>query len=80
MDGDIKWGEFTRLWVCIDIMKPLLRRKKLNVGLDKPVWVSFTYERLSDLCFYCGMLRHGHRDYFLWAPMQVKCEKDGFSY
>lgn len=35
-----------RVWVCIDVTKPLLRRNKLNIGLMTPVWVHFAYEWL----------------------------------
>lgn len=30
---EVKWGEFMRIRITLDIMKPLLRRKKINLGL-----------------------------------------------
>lgn len=49
--GEVEWGEYTRIRICLNITKPLLRRKRMNLGLAKPVWERFNYERLLDLCF-----------------------------
>lgn len=46
--GEIEWGEYMLIRVNIDISKILLRCKKLNIGLSKPVWLRFFYERLPD--------------------------------
>lgn len=51
--GEVEWGEYTRIRVCLNITKPLLRRKRMNLGLAKPVWERFIYERHLDLCFCC---------------------------
>lgn len=32
----------------------------------KELWVSFKYERLSNLCCWCGSLTHDDRDCELW--------------
>lgn len=79
-EGEIEWGEYMRIWVCIDVTKPSLRRKKLNFGLQKPVWVHFSYERLPDICFCCGVLGHNHRDSPKWEIMKNQCEEEGFPY
>lgn len=42
--GEMAWGEFMRVWVCIDIAKPLLHRKMVNIGHTKPIWICFSYE------------------------------------
>lgn len=60
--GEVVWGEFMQVWISIDISKPLLQRKKLNLGLSEPVWVQFTYERLPNFCYYCGRLRHTNKE------------------
>lgn len=45
--GDVEWGEYMQICICLDITKPLLRKKKMNLGLAEPVQVNFTYERLQ---------------------------------
>lgn len=35
--GEVEWGEFMRVQIRLDISKLLLRRKKFNIGLSKPV-------------------------------------------
>lgn len=49
---------FLRLQVEIDIKQPLKTGVwwKNNRGVDK--WASFKFERLSGVCFVCGMLGH----------------------
>ena len=32
----------------------------------KEGWVSFKYERLPNICYWCGMLTHSDRDCLLW--------------
>jgi hypothetical protein len=52
------WGEFLRVKIRLDLKKPLLRGRKLNVQ-GKQVWVTFKYERLPRFCFNCGVICHG---------------------
>ncbi|KAL4348123.1 hypothetical protein GQ457_17G009920 [Hibiscus cannabinus] len=52
-------GEFLRILVQMDIRKPLRRCVLLGVGLGKPtVPCPLRYERLSEFCFYCGLVGH----------------------
>lgn len=78
--GEVEWGEFMRIRVCIGITKPLLRRKMLNIGLLTPIWVRFAYERLLDICFSYGVLGHGHKDCPKWEERKQQCEMKGFLY
>lgn len=61
-EDNYAWGEFMRVWVNIDISKPLLLGKNVNVGVDKPCWIWFSYERLPNYCYQCGRIDHGYRD------------------
>lgn len=78
--GEFEWGKYMHLKVCVDINKPLLRCKCLNLGLENSIWVRFTYERLLDLCFCFGKLRHGHWECYIQPTTKEECETDGFPY
>ena len=45
-------GNFMRVQVTIDISLPLCRGRLISINKD--TWVSFKYERLSNLCYWCG--------------------------
>ena len=55
-----------RIQVKIDISKPLCRGRKAMLASGKEIWISFKYERLPNLCYWCGMLTHGDRDCDRW--------------
>ena len=56
--------------VKIDIFKPLCRGKVIFLENSKELWVSFKYERLSNLCYWCGSLTHDDRDCELWIESE----------
>ncbi|XP_042974654.1 uncharacterized protein At4g02000-like [Carya illinoinensis] len=60
--GEMELEEYMRVRVMLDISKPFLRWKRLNVGKGASCWVNFSYERLPDLCFFCGVLGHTLKD------------------
>lgn len=59
---DIVWGEYMRVWVVVDISKPLLRGKKFMFGSTEQCWIRFSYERLPNICYSCRRLGHVQRD------------------
>jgi hypothetical protein len=44
------------------VTKPLLRRKKVKLGKDDPIWVSLKYEKLPTFCYHCDILGHSERE------------------
>lgn len=52
--GVIEWGEYMRVHVKLDITKPLVQRKKLQLGLLVPVWIGFSYDGLPYFYFCLG--------------------------
>jgi hypothetical protein len=55
-------GEFLRIRVRIDIGKPLMRGKMLEMGENMlPKWCPFEYEFLPDFCYTCGRIGHCER-------------------
>ena len=53
---------FIRVQVTVDISQPLCRGRVISLENGKELWVSFKYERLSNLCYWCGSLMHDDRD------------------
>ncbi|KAK5818312.1 hypothetical protein PVK06_023247 [Gossypium arboreum] len=62
---------FMRIWVQIDIRRPLKRKKQI-MFCGKCYYVRFKYERLSLFSFFCGRL--GHNDSFCEAKMMLGVE------
>lgn len=52
--------------MSIDVTKPLSRGRKVEVSNGEVSWVSFKYERLPNLCYWCGCLTHQDRECSLW--------------
>jgi hypothetical protein len=59
-------GNYMRIRVTLDIQQPLCRGRKIGVGGNKDHWVSFKYERLTNFCYWCGLITHGEKDCELW--------------
>ena len=57
-DSEMREGTFMQVRVLVDISCPLCRGRKVNFEDDLDGWVSFQYERLLNLYFWCGMLLH----------------------
>ena len=47
----LAWGPFLRMRVDIDITKPLMRAKMLQIENVDKGWIYFKYERLPTFCY-----------------------------
>ena len=63
---EFEGGNYMRVHVSIDFTKPLSRGRKVVFENGEESWVSFKYERLPNLCYWCGCLTHQDRDCSLW--------------
>ena len=63
-------GDFLRVRVKIDILKPLSWGRKITLDDGSMGWVSFKYERLPNICYWCGCLTHGDKDCDLWIDSE----------
>ena len=64
-------GHFIRIQALIDLSMPLCHGRLISVGGGgKQVWVAFKYERLPNLCYWCGRLTHDDRDCDLWIDSE----------
>ena len=68
---DCDGGSFIRVRVVIDISRPLCRGRLITLDDGKEHWVSFKYERLTNLCYWCGCTTHVDRDCELWIESEV---------
>ena len=59
-------GSFVRIRVSLDVTIPLCRGRLVSIGGDKEVWVSFKYERFSNICYWCGCFDHNDKDCDVW--------------
>ena len=73
-------GGFMRVRVLIDITQPLCRGRVICLEDDKELWVSFKYERLPNLCYWCGRLTHSDRDCDLWLDSEGTLEETDKKY
>ena len=62
----MRGGNFMRVRVMVDITKALCRGRRVSWGSDSDGWVSFKYERLPNICYWCGQLSHDDKDCTLW--------------
>ncbi|XP_071923090.1 uncharacterized protein At4g02000-like [Coffea arabica] len=60
VDG-LLWGKYMRIRVSLDIYQPLRRMMLISHG-GKEFKLLLQYERLLNICFYCGHFGHGDRD------------------
>ena len=67
---DADGGSVLRLKISIDMSLPLCRGWLVTLENDKQVWVSFKYERLPNLCYWCGHLTHVDKDCAIWIESE----------
>lgn len=73
-------GNFLRMKVTIDINKPLCRGRLISLSHSEQSWVSFKYERLPNICYWCGCLNHRDRDCDLWIESEGNLTKESQAY
>ena len=73
-------GDFLRVRVEVDVSKPLYRGRRVVLDDDEEVWVSFSYEKLPNFCYWCGMVSHDDKDCDIWLSSKgsLSIESQGF--
>ena len=79
-DSDSEGDNFMRVRVSVDITQPLCRGRVISLDNGKDLWVSFKYERLPNLCYWCGCLTHNDCDCPFWIESEgsLKTESQQF--
>ena len=54
-------GNFFWVQVNIDISLPLCRGRVITLENGEKSWVHFQYERLPNMCYWCGCLNHDNK-------------------
>ena len=68
-------GDFVRVRVRIDVSKPLSRGRRVVLDEGTETWVSFKYEKLSNFCYWCGMVTHDEKECEKWlARKESHCQ------
>ena len=65
-NDEMEGGNFMRVRVSINISLPLCHGQVLSLEDGGEVWVNLKYERLPNICYWCGCLTHSDRDYEVW--------------
>ena len=63
---EMRRGNFMRVRVTINISEPLCRGRRVMFYENNDGWVSFMYERLPNICYWCGHLTHDDKDCGIW--------------
>ena len=59
-------SNFVRVRVGIDITKSLCRGRKLALRDGQDSWVCFKYERMPNICRWCGKFTHMDKECPIW--------------
>lgn len=73
---DSDGGSFLRVQASIDLSLPLCQGCLVSLGNGKQTWVSFKYERLPNLCYWCGCLTHDDKDCEMWIESEGTLQPD----
>ena len=76
----LAWGFFLRVRVNIDITKPLMRGKMIQIDDLEASWVTFKYERLPIFFYRCGILGRQDRECPQLKKGCFSVDEDGFRF
>mgnify|MGYP003759185733 CR=1 FL=1 len=54
---EILGANFMRVRVIVDVSRPLCRGRKISWDKENEGWAAFMYERLPNICYWCGLSR-----------------------
>ena len=59
-------GNYIRVRVTLDVYQPLCRGRIDTFEDGGKIWVNFKYERLPNICYWCGCFDHDDKDCDIW--------------
>ena len=60
----------------IDITRPLCRGRIISLGPNDDRFISFKYERLPNICYWCGLVSHDDKECSLWLSSKGSLKVD----
>lgn len=77
---EMKGGNFMRVRVAVDVTKPLCRGRMITWDHGREGWVSFMYERLPNICYWCGHLSHDDKECVVWLSSKGALSREEQQY
>ncbi len=75
-EDEASWGDFVRVHVSVNISRPFCRGRKVGLGGEKEVLISFRYEKLANFCYWCGLVTHSDKDCPVWLRSKGSLHTD----
>lgn len=64
--SEMKGGCFIRVRTTINVTQPLCRCRRIVFDEDSVGWITFQYEGLPNMCYWCGLQTHGAKECEMW--------------
>ena len=64
--SELKGATFIRVRVLVNILEPICHGRRVIFGQNSEGWISFQYERLPNLCYWCGRFTHDDKECPTW--------------
>lgn len=75
-EAEMRGGQFMRVRVAVDVTKPLCCGRTITWDQGRDRWVYFLYERLPNLCYWCGLLLHDDKGCVVWLNSKGSPSKE----
>ena len=75
-DAESDGGSYIRVRVTLDVFQPLCRGRVVTFEEGGKIWINFRYERLPNICYWCGCFDHGDRDCDTWIQSKGTLKKE----
>ena len=64
--SDMRGRTFMRVRVSLNILEPICRGRCVTFGQNSEGWIYFSYERLPNICYWCGRFTHDDKECLVW--------------
>ena len=64
--SDMRGRTFMRVRVSLNILEPICCGRCVTFGQNSEGWIYFSYERLPNICYWCGRFTHDDKECLVW--------------